>query len=388
MADETEFSRTLGRLRSEAGLSLRVLGDRANYGKSYISELERAEKPPTPEVAERLDVALAANGALAKLVPARHSGSAVVTAARDTVHPGPLDGADVERLHETVRHLVALDTLHGSDGLASNAARAVATAQRRLAIAGVEPNHRSDLYASLAELGEVAAWLAFDSEQQEDSRRLANEALLNAQRAGDTAMSRFLTSHLSMQALYLDRPAEALDLAGRVLADDPRSKRVVGMMRVRRARALGRLRSTMDALKELERARVELDGGVGPDDPAWSWWWHDAELARHESHIMMAGGDGRRAVAASERAVALIPPGQGRDQALFRAGLLSDLVGVQAWQEAEAVAVELFDVASGVGSARVPRIVRAAERNARRAGAPAWVVEAMHEAAQVADPAA
>ena len=48
---------------------------------------------------------------------------------------------------------------------------------------------------------------------------------------------------------------EALGLNGRVIADDPKSKRVVGMMRVRRARAIGKLGDASGALRELALAR-------------------------------------------------------------------------------------------------------------------------------------
>jgi transcriptional regulator with XRE-family HTH domain len=331
------FARTLRQLRGDRGQSLRKLAEQSRVGKSYISELEHGTKPPTLAVARALDDALHAGGSLSALI------GAAPMADREPPRPRaggqePIGDRDIEQLHDTVRHLVALDTMHGSDGLASNAARAFRNTQRRLATTGVREEVHSDLLAALAELGEVAAWLAFDNEQQDASRQLAAEATLLAQRIGDISMLRFLASHMSMQAVYLERPAEALDLAGRVLADDPRSPRVVGMMRVRRARALGLLGGTDDALREMERARVQLENGVGPTDPQWTWWWHTAELARHESHIKLAAGDAEGAVAASERAVALVPDGQGRDRALFRAGLLSNLIDVRAWHEADQAA--------------------------------------------------
>lgn len=371
------------RFKRDRDLSYRQLAKLTNYSSSYVEQLAKGTRPITAVVAARLDETLGTS------LSARLGAPGPVAAADVPRPPSePMDGTDVEHLHDTVRHFVALDTMHGSDGLATAAARAFHTARHRLATVGVRPDADTDLRLALAELGEVAAWLAFDSERQELSRQLAAEALLIAQAIGDTAMARFVLSHMSMQALYLDRPSEALDLAGRVLADDPRSRRVTGMMRVRRARALGKLGGTEDAMRELARARHELDDGVGPDDPAWTWWWNVAELARHESHIRLAGGDAHGAVAASERAVEAVPDRQGRDQALFRAGLLSDLVEVRSWHEVDRVAAELTEVAAGVGSARVPRYVRTAARRARRAAAPGWVVESMDEAADVADPAA
>jgi hypothetical protein len=54
-------------------------------------------------------------------------------------------------------------------------------------------------------------------------------------------MERFLLSHLAMQAIQLGRPAEALSIADRVLAEQPASARVSAIFHARRGRALGLL---------------------------------------------------------------------------------------------------------------------------------------------------
>lgn len=384
-----KFAASLKQLRAERGLTLRELADRAHYSKSYVHELESGQKPPTADAARQLDEALAAGGRLSSLIPAPQSLQAAPMNVRAAVaDPEPMGEPEMESLHDTVMHLVALDTLHGSEGLYANAARAFRNSQRHLAVAGARPAVRSDVHAALAELGEVAAWLAYDSEQQDLSRTVATDALLIAHLAGDTSMARFLLSHLAMQAVYIGRPAEGLAIADRVIAEEPRSRRVVGMMRVRRARALGRLGDTSTALVELAVAREDLAEGVGPDDPSWTWWWHAAELAVHEARIRSGGGDARGAAEASERSILHLPAGQGRDQSLFRAWLLSDLVDVGAWSEADQVAWQLMEKAPIVGSARVPRIVRAAARRAARVGAPGWLTDAIREAADAADSAA
>jgi transcriptional regulator with XRE-family HTH domain len=385
---DAPFARALRRLRGERGLSVRALAEQARYGKTYVSELELGQKPPTEAVARRLDDVLGTGGELSRLVARTEveESPSLLEPAQDRAEP--LGDHDIERLRDTIRHLVALDTLHGSEGLAGNASRTFRGTRNRLGIAGVRPHARDDLLVTLAELGEVAAWLAFDSEHQDASRRLATEAVLLAQAAGDTSMVRFLMNHLSMQAVYLGRPAEALDLAGRVLADDPHSPRVTGMMRVRRARALAQLGDPIDALRELKLAERGFDKGVGPDDPSWTWWWHAAEFARHETHIRRADGDVHGAVATSEQAVLSLPPGQGRDQAVFRADLLSDLVDARAWHDADRVAEDLAHVAAGVGSARVHRTIQRAERRAVRARAPRWLLDTIQQAATAADPAA
>lgn len=378
-----DFAAELRRLRIARCLSVRDLAARTYFSKSYIGMLEHGDRPATAQVAQRLNDALEARGALIRLA---HSTARSARATEPA--PGheridldePMSADDAQRLYDTVRHLVALDTAHGSDGLFHSAIRAFETARARLARVGAREPDRADIHAALAEVGEVAAWLAYDSEHHDDSRRVATEAMIVAQTVGDTSMERFIVSHLSMQATYLGRGAEGLALSDRVIAEQPRSRRVVGLMRVRRARALARLGNGRRALAELEIARRELSGGIGPDDPAWSWWLHEAEMAVHESRIRSLSDDRAGAVSWSERAVLTLPAKQGRDQALYRAWLISDLIDVGAWREVDEVVEQLLSKVSVGSSARVPAILGRAERRAGREGAPSWVVDSVREA--------
>ncbi|MGH3722434.1 MAG: helix-turn-helix domain-containing protein, partial [Pseudonocardiaceae bacterium] len=63
----------LRRLRTEQGLSLKELGERAHYTKGYLSKIETGRKPFTPELARCLDEALETGGVLAGLLPLSES---------------------------------------------------------------------------------------------------------------------------------------------------------------------------------------------------------------------------------------------------------------------------------------------------------------------------
>jgi transcriptional regulator with XRE-family HTH domain len=69
------FGPELRRLRVRADLSLTRLAGLLHYSKGYVSKVETGLKRPTPELAQRCDTLLGAEGALAALVPARSSGS-------------------------------------------------------------------------------------------------------------------------------------------------------------------------------------------------------------------------------------------------------------------------------------------------------------------------
>lgn len=378
----SSFSEEVKRRLEDAGIPQAELAREAHIHPSYLSHILSDRRTPPDHIAQSIDTALNAHGSLAALLHEDGPSAEMAVGA-------PMDDADLEQLRATIGHLVELDTMHGSSGLYINAARAFRNAHRKLSVVGARPDVERDLQVTIAEVGEVASWLAYDGEEHDTSRHVAAEALLVARLAGDTSMERFLQSHLSMQATYLGRGAEALQIADRIIAQEPKSRRVVGMMRVRRARALGVLGDQPQALAELAQARDELAGGVGPGDPGWTWWLNEAEMAVHEARIRSKTGDTRGAVAWSEKSVLALPQRQGRDQALYRAWLVSDLVDAHAWREAELVAEHLVRFA-GVygGTERVPRILRKAQRRADRDNGPRWVVDALAEAATATVPAA
>jgi transcriptional regulator with XRE-family HTH domain len=86
---DPRFADVLRRLRAERGLSLRDLARRAVHGKSYLHELETGAKPPTVEVAKRLDIVLQARGELAALV--RPAGAPLMAA------DGELEAVELSR---------------------------------------------------------------------------------------------------------------------------------------------------------------------------------------------------------------------------------------------------------------------------------------------------
>lgn len=347
------FAEDMKRRLVLAGMSVRALALAIPVNPSYLAKIARGERHPPPDLAATIDRHLDAGGELAALA-GRGQPAACPSGHR------PLNGDDVERIRGTITNLVRLDTAHGSEGLHQVAERAFYAEQNRAATAGIVPAVTSDVQSAIAELGEVAAWLAYDAEAQPASRRIATEALLLARLAGDRAMERFILSHLAMQAVYVDRPAEALCIADRVIAEGPVSKRVVAMFRVRRARALGGLGVEAEAVADVRRARSDLGDGTRQVDPEWTWWLHEAELAVHEGRLRSAVGDARSAVEWSHRAVEALPERQGRDGLLYRAWLLRDLVDAHAWRDAEQTATDLVGRAGTAGTARVPRILRGA----------------------------
>lgn len=368
-ATRSSFAERMSELRAAAGLSYRQLAAAASTDPGYLHKLASGERPPpSTAIAKALDDALEAGGELADL--ARRE---ALPAPRPTP-AGPLGDDDAAKARDTVNHLVALDTLHGSNGLVPLAVRTFRAAADQLAVVGGTPDVRS----AVADLGAAAAWITADAVDRDQSKGIALEALAQADLAGDTRMHRFLLSHLSMVSEHASRYADALAYADRALVEQPRDPRVRAMFQVRRARALSGLGAPREALDALDRAAHLLTETPITDD-GLTYWIHDAELAVHRAVILGRGGD-PTAVEWSQRGIELLPPGQGRDQVLWRAMLLEDAVTARAWREIPAIVDDLMRFAGDTRSARVPEVLGRAWRKVAARRAPAAVRDAVRAA--------
>jgi len=339
------FAACMTELMHADGRSFRTLGAAVNADPGYLNKVANGTRPiPGPSLVAALDTALRADGELVEL-----SRREAMPAAE--ISPRGLGDAEEARARATTAHLVALDTLQGSDGLVPVATRAFRVAADQLAIAG----GTADVRSAVADLGTAAAWIAADATERDQSRAIALEALALADLAGDTRLHRFLLSHLSMVSEHAGRHGDALAYAERILAEAPDNPRVLAMVQVRRARALSGLGAYSDALDAWDRAEHMLTVSPSTDD-GLTYWIHDSEMAIHKAVILSRAGT-RDAVDWAHRGVEWLPDVQGRDQVLFRAMLLHNAVAGHAWREVPAIVDDLMRHAGSARSARVPELL-------------------------------
>lgn len=350
------------------GMSQAQLAAAVHVTPSYLSLIINGRRAPGPKLAGLVDAALRADGELAALV--------VEPAAVLSPRVEPLGEIIAESTRATTRHLVALDTAHGSDGLVDFATRAFRTVADRLAVVG----GAADVRVAVADLGAVAAWITADAVRREQSRAIALEALALADLVGDNRMHRFLLSHLSMVSEHAGRYADAVAYADRALAEEPDNPRVRAMFEVRRARGLSGLGASTEALAAWDRAESLLTESPSADD-GLTYWIHDSEMAIHRAVILSRGGD-RGAVDWSHRGIEQLPATQGRDQVLFRAMALSHAVTAHAWRDVPGIVDELVQF-GGVGrSARVPETLQATWEGLTRQRVPSAARDAVCAARQ------
>lgn len=376
-AVDPRFGARLRQLRTGRGWSLRQLAAAVPCSHVHVWELENGRKVPSPELAARLDGMLHADGQLAAMVsrpgtgavPPRRAGG---VALLGQVDPGgrPMDTDDAAALRETVTHLVALDNAHGSDDIADLAVRVFTSAAGRLASGAYLPAAEADLYAAAGEVGELAAWLLYDADRQEDARRVNTEAMTLTRAAGDRTVELLELANLAMQSVHLRRGQEALRTADDVLTRGGLSPRVTGLFHMRRARALAVLGARGDALAAYDRAQQVVRGQASPRDPAWAWWIDDNELTWHAAMLHTDLGDHHYAADLFTRAATDYPPFRRRGHFNNLAHLLEALATVRAWGEAEPVVRQLAGYVGQVGSARTVALLLRVTAGMRRAGLP------------------
>lgn len=379
--------------RQAAGLSQAQVGTNTNYDRTSINKIERGRQLPDRPFWEAADRLLRAEGALLtrydELVVSkrdyadRQRRSSLVRRQEDAerLRGGPgqampssaqpaaskhclttasslafpvtsyADTAYLEAVQQHIWHIVELDNRFGGTDLARLAVRFFRSVHQQLGTGAYEPAIERDLQAKAGELAEVAGWLLYDADQQDDVRRMNQESLYFCRLAGDRSMEILTLQNASMHAGFLGRPREALQLARSVLESGDRlSPRVKSLFLMRKVRALAQ-GGDEQALKLFAQVYSCYEDGVQDNDPQWAWWVDENELSWHEGMVLLDLGRPREAIIKFEQLVATATY-QVRTRYQDLTYLLGALVKVGSWSEAEATMRQIATMVGDVASTR------------------------------------
>jgi hypothetical protein len=262
------------------------------------------------------------------------------------------DAAYLEAVQQHIWYIVGLDNRFGGGDLTRLAVRFFRSVHQQLGTGAYEPAIERDLQATAGELAEVAGWLLYDADRQDDVRRMNHEALYFSRLAGDRRMELLTLQNASMHAGHLGRPREALHLACSVLESRDRlSPRVRTLFLVRKARALAQ-GGDEHALRLFNEARSHYEDGVRENDPKWAWWVDERELAWHEGMALVDLGRPGEAVEKFEQSVWGKTAQKMRGRYLHLGYLLGAQVKVGAWSGTERTMHQIATMVSDVSSTR------------------------------------
>ncbi len=223
------------------------------------------------------------------------------------------------------------------------------------------------LHGVAAELGRLAGWLAYDSEQPAVAQRYFLAALRAAHVSGDRAIGANVLGFMSVQARESSSPSDAVTLAESALrAERELTPAVAGSLYGRLAVGAGYAGDAVASQRAQDRSFELLARSVPENEPPWIYWFTEADAQGLAGESLLALGRPGEAEPHLRRAVALLNPAFTRD----RAGMLCDLatarVGAGAVDRACATASEAAAIIRRLDSPREQRLLA----DFRRAAAP------------------
>ncbi|WFB09474.1 XRE family transcriptional regulator [Streptomyces sp. LX-29] len=317
--------------------------------------------------------------------PAGGAGEGGMGYAEAGVLPGPPpDGAHddgyAQHVRELSQRLVVLDNELNDLPVADMAVHAFAEVRRRLAAGDHARRRGRDIQAAAAELAEVAGWALFEAERPGEARRLNQEALRLAEASGDRAIGLLTLQNMGMQAGWLGAPREELAIARGVLERGRTSPRVEAIFRVREAKGLAGSGRVAEAERAFQRARSLLQESGRLSDPFWVWWVTADEVDGHHGFAHQESGDPAKAVPYLRRAMRQEAGAPVGYRNIYAARLLSCLLGLRAWRDAEELAEQVIPVADATPSRRTRTLLAGAARRGRSLRrAPGGLRDALHE---------
>jgi hypothetical protein len=264
--------------------------------------------------------------------------------------------------------------------LGGNAVLPAAVQAFRAAAGAAGDDH--DRLAAAAEAGEVAAWISYDAERPDVSRRLTSDALTLSREAGDRDMELFLASHITMLDIEQGRPESALRMSAAIL-DSRLPPRTEAVFRIRHGRALVRLGRDSDGIADLDRAVHLVSDGPNSRDPWWVFWATRSEVWWQQGTALADTGNWRAAEPLLRAAAETRSANHGARTVYHdQACLLEALVRLGAWNDAGGVLDVMIGAGGRIASARTAKVLRRAA--VRATTGPGHLAQAIADLADVA----
>jgi hypothetical protein len=349
----------LRRWRVQRQLTLRQLGKMVNYSHVYVWEIEKGTKRPPPEFIAACDDRLHAGGQLiaaaARARPvdggpaigelgltfAQHwsEGLDTVTSLwrhdagrrrfmHDAAHvsaaltlpvqqwlnltdqPGqPATPSAEAPAAETVRAMTrtfrALDNRYGGGQIRPAVVRYLDAEVTPLLRNAAPAELGAPTLSAIAEMTQLAGWLAYDTCEHGLAQRYLTQALGLASAAHDRALGAEILAAMSHQAIFLGENRPAVDLAEAAQRTATRANipALVAEASVMKAHAYAQLGDEPNSTAALTAAEKVFENADRANDPHWMGYFDEAYLAAISGHCFRALGHQRLAERSARRSL-------------------------------------------------------------------------------------
>ena len=306
--------------RERAGISLNGMARQAHFTKSYLSVVETGKRPVTAEVVAAYKHVLGVPLAPPPADPVRAAHEWLLTESpvAEQVRSGRRVGSSLaDELEHRVVELRHLDDTVSSGELGPVVANELCEVQRVVADASfAEPvGHR--LFAVVAELAQLAGWVASDAGRYRQAEFYYLSGVEAANEARDAVLGAQLLSSLSYQMANVGSPQDAALVARTATvgaAGATPMVRTLFLERVAWASAKAGqhdlTRRTLDQVDETYELR-------GPPEPEWVYWLDREEIDVMAGRCLIGLGRPTEAEPLLSSAIANYPPEHARETALY-----------------------------------------------------------------------
>lgn len=417
------FAAEVGRMRADAGLSLAKLGAAAHIERSYVHNITTGRRWPSHAVAQGLDSALGAQGALLTLwsrgqaqpptrppqVVRRCNGNWSLNESRpwraDVSHdpalrslafeqatldrpvldwvignsptPIPADRSgqwvtdqDVHIAADTLALFRRLDHVHGAGHVRRRAVSYLATeVDDLLSRPPADRSTETALMGVAAGICEMIGYQAVDLGVDGLAARYYIAALRFAEASGDrTYGAHLIAANIAHLALHTGHPNDALRmvLAAQQEINAATSPAVRSARHAIEARVYARLRNEKACTAALIEAESSLSQSDLADEPVWIGYFTPANLADETAHCMHDLGHHAQTQRIARAAVADLDPSRVRRLAIDTTLLATSLAESGQVEEACAVGREAITHASRTRSVRTRLRINDMRRALRR----------------------
>jgi hypothetical protein len=236
-----------------------------------------------------------------------------------------VSGEMVAVLADRVRQLRYLDDVQGGPMLLDWVKQDLRWAASLASTASYDRNTGTALFGVLAELAQLAGWVATDLGQRAFGQRFLLSALRFAHAAGDTELAAAIVSCLSYLALWMDSPADAVNLIrmARQRSAEQASPVTAALLASREARAHASGGSTAECAQALDDAAGLLSAQTASSvpSPSWAYWVTDAVLVADAGRSWLEAGLPERAIPLLQDGLRLFGNSQPRNRLLHGVSL-------------------------------------------------------------------
>ncbi|MEU5647275.1 tetratricopeptide repeat protein [Streptomyces milbemycinicus] len=210
------------------------------------------------------------------------------------------------------------------------------------------------LHRIIAELAQLAGWLAADLGLRQRSQRYFLYALATARTAQDRPLAAYIISCMSYCATWETRQEEGLRLIRIARKGSCKEDFGIGhaLLATREARARARLGDKVGCVRTLNEAADLSQDNVSSADPPWLSWVSPPVMVADAGRAWLELGDFRRAEQCLERGLELFGESQPRNRMLHWTSLAEARLGREEVDGAVEAAEEALSLAMVMTSQR------------------------------------